>query len=260
MSDRSAGTTRATRWDHHAGRAQSDEPSAANFTVHDFRPPSVIAADTDLAVALRSGDDAAVRELYDRYGGLVHTVALRIVGERGLAEEATQQTFLQAWRNSDRFDVGRDFAPWLATIARRSALDIVRRERRRPSSPLDDADPADSALTTDGPDAADIEITWALRRAIESLSPEERPVVELQHLEGLTHTEIADRLGIAVGTVKSRSFRAHRRLAQRLAPFRDVAETSSDAGPPTTPPSSAAGDPAVSEGEGEAGSDPSPSG
>ena len=195
--------------------------------MHDFRPPSVIADDTELAVALRSGDEAAVRRLYDRYGGLVHTVSLRVLGDRGLADEATQQTFLQAWRNSDRFDVGRDFAPWLATIARRSALDIARRERRRPAGPLETADPGDPALVTDGPDAADIEITWALRRAIESLSPEERPVVELQHVEGLTHTEIAERLGIAVGTVKSRSFRAHRRLAQRLAPFRDAVDARS---------------------------------
>lgn len=188
--------------------------------MQEFRPASAVEADTDLAVALRSGDEAAVRELYDRFGGLVFTVALRILGDRGHADEATQQTFLQAWRNSDRFEEGRDFAPWLATIARRTAIDIQRRERRRPAGSIEHADASDSALVALPPDAEQIETTWIVRRAIESLDPDERDVVKLQHVEGFTHSEIAERLGVAVGTVKSRSFRAHRRLSSRLAYLR----------------------------------------
>lgn len=196
-------------------------PAYAGLFVEEFRPASAVEADTDLAVALRIGDEAAVRELYDRFGGLVFTVALRILGDRGHADEATQQTFLQAWRNSDRFEAGRDFAPWLATIARRAAIDIQRRERRRPAGSLEHADAADSSLVALPPDAEQIETTWVVRRAIENLDADERDVVKLQHVEGCSHSEIAERLGVAVGTVKSRSFRAHRRLATRLAYLRD---------------------------------------
>ncbi|WP_041299545.1 RNA polymerase sigma factor [Ilumatobacter coccineus] len=198
--------------------------------MEEFRPAGAVEADTELALALRSGDETAVRELYDRFGGLVFTVALRILGDRGHADEATQQTFLQAWRNSDRFEAGRDFAPWLATIARRTAIDIQRRERRRPAGSLEQADAGDAALISLPPDAAQIETTWVVRRAIEHLDPDERDVVRLQHVEGYTHTEIAERLGVAVGTVKSRSFRAHRRLSTRLAYLRGDGESTESAG------------------------------
>ena len=188
--------------------------------MHEFRPASVISADTELAEALQSGDPAALRELYERFGGLVFTVAVRVLGDRGRAEEATQQTFLQAWRHADRFEAGRDFAPWLATIARRASIDIQRREQRRPSVPLDAAVGADPSLVAPGPDVEQIETAWTVRRAVESLSPEEREIARLQHVDGFTHAEIAERLDIAVGTVKSRSFRAHRRLERRLAHLR----------------------------------------
>ena len=186
-----------------------------------FRPPSVVADDQALAEALQRGEHDAVRQLYDRFGGLVFTVSLRVLGDRQRAEEATQQTFLQAWRHADRFEAGRDFAPWLATIARRSAIDIGRREARRPADALDDAPLDDGALAHVDPSAEQVERVWAVRAAIDQLEPADRELVRLQHLEGLTHSEIADRLGIAIGTVKSRSFRAHRRLSQKLGHLRD---------------------------------------
>jgi RNA polymerase sigma-70 factor (ECF subfamily) len=186
-----------------------------------FRPAHVVQADRELAVAFQAGDDGAVRALYERFGGLVFTVANRIVDDRQRAEEVTQHVFLQAWRNSDRFEPGRDFAPWLATIARRAAIDVLRRERRRPADALDHADPGDSALVALPPSAEQIETVWSVRDAIDSLEADEREIVRLQHLDGHTHAEIAERLGIAVGTVKSRSHRAHRRLANRLAHLRD---------------------------------------
>lgn len=186
-----------------------------------FRPAEVVDEDRALALALQAGDDAAVRELYARYGGLVFTVAVRMLGDRQRAEDVTQHTFLQAWRNADRFEPGRDFAPWLATIARRAAIDLMRRESRRPAGSLESADADDPSLVTLPPSADQIEIVWSVRAAIDSLDADEREIVRLQHLEGYTHAEIAERLGIAVGTVKSRSFRAHRRLANRLGHLSD---------------------------------------
>jgi len=196
-----------------------------------FRPPSVVADDHALAEALQRGEHDAVRELYSRFGGLVFAVTLRMLSDRQRAEEATQQTFLQAWRNADRFEAGRDFAPWLATIARRAAIDIGRHEARRPADALDDAPVDDSALAHSDPSAEQVERVWAVRAAIEQLDSADGELVRLQHLEGLTHAEIADRLGIAIGTVKSRSFRAHRRLSQKLSHLRGDhdAEVSGDA-------------------------------
>jgi RNA polymerase sigma factor (sigma-70 family) len=194
------------------------------WVMEQFRPAQVVQEDEELARGLRDGDDAAVRALYERFGGLVFTIAYQTLRDRQRAEEATQQTFLQAWRNADRFEPGRDFAPWLATIARRAAIDILRREQRRPAGSLESADPGDSSLVALPPSAERVEAIWSVRAAIESLEPDEREIVRLQHLEGYTHAEIAETLGIAVGTVKSRSHRAHRRLANRLAHLNDRSE------------------------------------
>ena len=185
-----------------------------------FRPPHEVQRDTELALAFRDGDEDAVRTLYERFGGLVFTVAHRILGDGQRAEDVTQPVFLQAWRHADHFDAGRDFAPWLATIARRAAIDALRKEQRRLAEALDHADPSDSALVTLPPSAEQIETVWSVRTAIDSLDPNEREVIRLQHLQGHMHSEIAEQLGVAVGTVKSRSHRAHRRLATRLGHLR----------------------------------------
>jgi len=179
-------------------------------------------ADEALSTAFIDGDEAAVRTVYRQYAGLVMCVAQRVLGDKGLAEEAVQQTFLQAWRNAASFEAGREFAPWLATIARRVAIDIQRRESRRVATPLDDADPSDGALITLPPSAEQAWEAGQVRLAIDALPPDEREVVRLQHLSGCTHQQIADQLGVALGTVKSRSFRAHKTLASRLAHLREV--------------------------------------
>jgi RNA polymerase sigma factor (sigma-70 family) len=182
-----------------------------------FRPVHVVQEDADLALALREGDEAAIRTLYERFGALVFTVANRMLNDRQRAEEVTQHVFLQAWRNAEQFEPGRDFAPWLATIARRAAIDVLRREQRRPAGSLEVADPSDSALVTLPPSVEQIETVWSVRMAIDALEPDERQIVKMQHVDGHTHAEIAERLDLALGTVKSRSHRAHRRLANRLA-------------------------------------------
>ena len=168
----------------------------------------------------RRRDVDAVREMYRAYGHLVYAVAHRVLGRHELAEEAAQQTFVQAWQAADRMDVDRDPAPWLATIARRAAIDIYRREARRPTQSLSGVPTDDRSLVTLPPDVDALETVWQVRRAIETLPAEEASVVRLQHLDGMSHTEIAGRLGVALGTVKSRSHRAHRKLASLLGHLR----------------------------------------
>jgi RNA polymerase sigma-70 factor, ECF subfamily len=169
----------------------------------------------------RNGDDDAVRTIYHQYGRLVFTIALRILGDRQLAEDATQQAFLQAWRAASTFDHGKDPAPWLATIVRRVAIDMQRSQARRPATSLEVASADEPALVTLPPSAEAVWETWQVRAAIDSLQPDEREVVRLQHIEGHSQTEIAAMLGVALGTVKSRSFRAHQHLANRLKHLRE---------------------------------------
>ena len=179
--------------------------------------------DDGTVAAFRAGEPDAVRAVYREYGGLVFAVAYRALGDRSLAEDASQQAFVQAWRAAQSFDPSRQLGPWLATIARRAAIDVHRREAVRAHHSLERQDgsdpPSPAASVSDSVDRAyDV---WAVRAAIEELPPVEREVVRLQHLEGLTHTQIADQLGIPLGTVKSRSIRAHRRLAGRLGYLRE---------------------------------------
>ncbi len=164
----------------------------------------------------RDGDPEAVRLVYRSYGRLVYAVAYRVLRDGGLAEEATQQTFMKAWRAAGSLDEDREMAPWLATIARRVAIDVRRGEARRVADPLESVAPGDPALTSQPESAEALHGVWEVRRALGELPPDEEEVVRLQHFEGLTHTEIAQRLDLPAGTVKSRSFRAHKRLAARL--------------------------------------------
>jgi len=125
--------------------------------------------DEETLLAFRRGDPQAVRVLYREYGRLVYAVALRALGRADLAEDATQQTFVRAWQAADRIDVDRDPAPWLATIAKRVAIDIYRREARRPAGSLDDAAPDDTALVTLPPELDTLDAVWRVRHAIDTL-------------------------------------------------------------------------------------------
>lgn len=161
----------------------------------------------------RAGDPEAVRSLYDRYGRAVFAIAHRALSDRSLAEEVVQQTFLQAWRAADRYETDREPGPWLYAIARRAAVDVYRRERRHRHYRADE-EPEIAVLP---PSFEGMWQAWEVRLAIEKLSEEERAVVKATHYLGLTHEEAAAELGIPVGTVKSRSHRAHRRLAGLLS-------------------------------------------
>lgn len=166
----------------------------------------------DLNHRFADGDPEALRALYREYGRAVFAVTFRVLRDRTLAEEATQAAFLKAWRAADRFDPARELGPWLFTIAKRVAIDLYRREKRHRSEELGDRDVAVLPAGFEGAWTA-----WEVRRAVDALPDDERVVLEATHFLGLTHQEAAARLGLPTGTVKSRSHRAYRRLAQLLA-------------------------------------------
>jgi RNA polymerase sigma-70 factor (ECF subfamily) len=188
------------------------------------RTPSVAAPPSDevrLALRFAAGEPDSVAEAYRAYGRLVYTVAYRVLGDVGSAEDARQQTFVRAWQNTASFDPKRSLAPWLTTIAGRAAIDIYRRNRRdRDHRNLDDLMPPDDVISVTPPTAEQIYDAWQVRRAVAALPDPDRELICLQYFGELTHAEIADRLAIPLGTVKSRSFRAHRRLAGLLAHLR----------------------------------------
>lgn len=167
----------------------------------------------DLIERFKAGDPDAVRAVYREHAGAVHTVARSIVRDRELAADVVQQTFIKAWRAAKSFEGNRQLAPWLYSIARHTAIDMVRSE----SKPTRGGHAPETEV---GVQPETFERTWErfeIRRAIDALPEGEREVMRLSHLIGHTHEAIADRLGIPVGTVKSRSGRAHKRLAAALA-------------------------------------------
>jgi RNA polymerase sigma factor (sigma-70 family) len=172
----------------------------------------------DVVVGFVNGEPDAVRTVYREYGKLVYAVAYKVLGDRSLAEEAAQEAFVRAWRGAASYDPSRELGPWMATIARRTAIDVYRRAARRAHGSLDESDPGLVELPPSVERAYDV---WEVRRALAQLPPEEATLVRLQHLDGLTQSEVAQRMGIALGTVKSRTFRAHRRLAGLLGHLRD---------------------------------------
>lgn len=171
---------------------------------------------TRIVERFRNGDPDAVRELYDRYGRPVFSVAYRALGDRNLAEEAVQLTFLQAWRAAGRFDVDREAGPWLYAIARRVAVDLYRRERRHLAA---DEEPEVAVLPQSFEATWE---TWQVRIALDQIPEDEQVVLRATHYLGLTHEETSERLGIPVGTVKSRSHRAHQRMAGLLSHLKEA--------------------------------------
>ena len=170
----------------------------------------------------RAGDEDALAEVFDEYAGPMLAVASSMLADRRLAEEAVQQAFVQAWRAASSFEPERPLGPWLRAIVRRTAVDVWRRERRHQARNFDDVPPADLP-SVEPPSIADAADVWAVRRAIDALPPASREVIRLAHLEHLTQPEIAARLDIPLGTVKSRTHTAYRLLASALS---DVYEMS----------------------------------
>jgi RNA polymerase sigma-70 factor (ECF subfamily) len=170
--------------------------------------------DAELIGLVADGDHRAFEELHRRYARPVLGIALRRIGDRGRAEDATQDTFASLWRSAGRFDPTRGKATsWLLTVARNAIIDGL---RRRPEATVES--PPDVAEPGPGPDdAAESEwVTWRVHRALETLPDHERTLVELAYWSGLSQSEIADHLEIPLGTVKTRTRSALSRLADEL--------------------------------------------
>lgn len=172
--------------------------------------------DPQLVERFRSGDADAVRQLYERFGRAVFTVGYKALGDRSLAEEVVQLTFTKAWRAAERFDPTVELAPWLYAIARRAAIDVFRRESRHVATSLD------TDIAALPPSFEDLWDAWEVRSAVDRLPAAERDVIEALHYGDKTMTETAAQLGVPVGTVKSRSHRAHLRLVSLLGHVREV--------------------------------------
>ena len=170
----------------------------------------------ELSERFAAGEPAAIRDMYEEYARPVFAVAYRMLGDAGLAEEAVQQTFLKAWKAADRFDKSRDLAPWLYTIARRAAIDLYRRDQRHHT------DSVEEEPTVLPPSFESTWAAWEVRRALDQLPEEERAVLMATHFLGLTQQEAAHRLGVPIGTIKSRSYRAYRHLARLLAHLKEA--------------------------------------
>jgi RNA polymerase sigma factor (sigma-70 family) len=172
-------------------------------------------SDEALVALVARADDAALAELYDRFGRVAYGLALRVVRDPGLAEDAVQESFLAVWRSAGRFVAERAKAStWILTLVHRRAVDIVRREQPRRTDPLDTA-PVATAETTE-------EEAWLrLRRtrvqeALRQLPDKQREAIELAYYGGFTQSELADRLGEPLGTIKSRMFAGLARLRELL--------------------------------------------
>jgi RNA polymerase sigma-70 factor, ECF subfamily len=150
-----------------------------------------------VARLLQSDRDQFVR-LYDEYSGLIYGVALRILRNAAAAQDIVQDVFLQLWRNPSSFDPERGrLAPWLAVVTRHKAVDSLRKMKfETPAPEQPSAQPSTSNQRC--PEAV------TARRLMDQLPPEQRQVLELAYLDGMTHAEIARRLGQPLGTVKSR--------------------------------------------------------
>jgi RNA polymerase sigma-70 factor (ECF subfamily) len=190
-------------------------------------------SDEALVALTARSDEAALAELYDRFGRVAYGLALRVVRDATLAEDVVQEAFLGIWRSAPRFKAERAKAStWILTLVHRRAVDLVRREERRRAEPLERRSP-------EAEGGAEDEVWLRLerervRRALATLPDQQREAIELAYYGGFTQSELADRLGLPLGTIKSRMFAGLARLRDLLS------DTTPDEMEPwsTTPPAS----------------------
>jgi RNA polymerase sigma factor (sigma-70 family) len=180
------------------------------------------ARDRDLIDRLRQGDEEAFRALFHRYAPTAKALAQRVVRRSHLAEEIVQDAFMAVWRNPGAYDADRgSVRSWLMGLVHHRAVDLVRREeahRRRseasiPQAMEEQADHADEIVDRLGAPAE----RRAVRSALEGLPPEQREVLEMMYFAGLSQSQIAEKTGTPLGTVKSRTLLGMRRMRGSLA-------------------------------------------
>jgi RNA polymerase sigma-70 factor, ECF subfamily len=159
------------------------------------------ADDMGLLTRIQSGEQEAMTALFDRYGTMVYSVALRVLKDAGEAEDVMQEIFVQVWKNPSAFVSGRgSLGGWLVVVARNRSIDVIR--RRRPSEPVElFALPSSTNLAQEAERNSLLE---KVRGAMHSLPDEQKKSLELAYFEGLTHSEIAEQTGDPLGTVKTR--------------------------------------------------------
>jgi RNA polymerase sigma factor (sigma-70 family) len=172
-------------------------------------------SDEALLEAVAGADEAALGELYDRFGRVSYGLALRILRDAALAEDAVQEAFLQVWRGASGYQPERAKAStWVLTFVHRRAVDLVRREERRRGEPVE------GLLEPTSPGADEAAVVRSRREivqdALSRLPADQRQAIELAYYGGLTQSELAERLGQPLGTIKSRMFTGLQRLQTLL--------------------------------------------
>jgi len=192
-------------------------------TMREDRASSGDPVDLALLDRMRSGDEGALATFYDRWCDRVHSLALHLLRDARDAEDIVEETFWQAWRGAAQFDAGRGSAgTWLLTICRSRALDRIRARRRRPEQTSLDEVPEMPSPAADAADAVVASETGRMvRMAMAELPAEQRHVVELAYFRGLSQSEIAEKTGQPLGTIKTRTRLAMNKLRERLAPLKE---------------------------------------
>jgi RNA polymerase sigma-70 factor (ECF subfamily) len=172
-------------------------------------------SDEAVLALIARADDQALAELYHRFARLAYGLAFRILRDDALAQDAVQEAFLGVWRAAGRFTAERSKpSTWLLTLVHRRAVDLVRREQRRRTEPLQ---PEAERVGAESADEAELATErQTIRAALRQLPPEQREAIELAYYGGYTQSELAERLGEPLGTIKSRMFTGLARLRETL--------------------------------------------
>jgi RNA polymerase sigma-70 factor, ECF subfamily len=172
----------------------------------------------DLVLRLQRRDPQALADLYDRYGRLVYSLILRVVRDTGTAEDLVQETFLRVWNRVQGFEAGKgSIGPWLLAVARNRAIDYLRSSSSRERNALDIDETVHPALASDIESGLlDSDRLRRIKAAMGKLSPQQRQAIELAYFEGLSQTEMAERMGQPLGTVKTWVRTALRSLRDEL--------------------------------------------
>jgi len=181
-------------------------------------------SDVQLIAAARKGDRRAMAALYTAHSGRVYSVVRRMVGDDHLAEDVSQDAWVRAFEKLHSFRGESSFGTWMHRLAVNSALNRLRRQSKRP-----DVEAAAEKQTGPPPTDETVLNQKLLSQALDQLSPGYRTVLVLHDVQGLTHDEIADRMGVAVGTSKSQLHKARARMRDLLSPGQERNEAGNHA-------------------------------